>query len=63
MQGQDAKGDQRRGRDFRHQNAQRLEFSGHFRRTTLARDYRFGRMPKIPRFGCKNWRNPQLLAE
>jgi hypothetical protein len=27
MQGQDANGDQRRGRDFRHQNAQRLEFS------------------------------------
>jgi hypothetical protein len=38
MQGQDAKGDQRRGRDFRHQNAQPLEFSGHFGRAMLATD-------------------------
>ena len=36
MRGQDAKGDQRRGRDFRHQNAQRLAFSGHFGRAMLA---------------------------
>jgi hypothetical protein len=38
MQGQDANGDQRRGRDFRHQNAQPLEFSGHFGRAMLATD-------------------------
>jgi len=38
VQGQDANGDQRRGRDFRHQNAQRLEFSDHFRRAMLATD-------------------------
>ncbi len=36
MQGQDANGDQRRGRDFRHQNAPRLEFSDHFGRAMLA---------------------------
>ena len=38
MQGQDANGDQPRGRDFRHQNAQRLEFSDHFGRAMLATD-------------------------
>lgn len=42
MQGQDANGDQCRGRDFRHQNAQRLEFSDHFGRATLAI------APKVP---------------
>ena len=36
MQNQDANSDQRRGRDFRHQNTQRLEFSRHFRRAMLA---------------------------
>ena len=38
MQNQDANGDQRRGRDFRHQDAQRLEFSDHFGRAMLATD-------------------------
>ena len=38
MQGQDANGDQCPGRDFRHQNAQRLEFSDHFGRAMLATD-------------------------
>ena len=51
MQGQDANGDQCRGRDFRHQEAERLEFSGHFGRATLA----IG--TKVPRAACKNWRN------
>jgi hypothetical protein len=38
VQGQDANGDQCPGRDFRHQNAQRLEFSDHFGRAMLATD-------------------------
>ena len=38
MQGQDAKGDQCRGRDFRHQKAQRLEFSDHLGHGMLATD-------------------------
>jgi hypothetical protein len=62
VQGQDANGDQRRGRDFRHQNAQRLEFSGHFRRTTLARDYRFGRMPKDPAFRLQELAQSSIVS-
>jgi hypothetical protein len=49
-QGQDANGDQCPGRDFRHQKAQRLEFSGHFRRTIWARDYRLRPDAKDPAF-------------
>ena len=66
MQGQDANGDQRRGRDFRHQNTQRLEFSRHFRRAMLATKTKgtlLVRGAKFPHAACKNGRNPQLLAE
>ncbi len=66
MQGQEAKGDHCRGRDFRHQEAQGLEFGGHFGRPTLARDTKTAFSPRTPkrspRFGCKNWRNPQLFS-
>jgi len=44
------------------QNAQRLEFSGHFRRTTLARDYRFGRMRKDPAFRLQELAQSSIVS-
>jgi hypothetical protein len=58
MQGQDANGDQPRGRDFRHQNAQRLEFSDHFGRAMLATGIK-GPTRCLQELA----RNPQLLVE
>jgi hypothetical protein len=65
VQGQDANGDQRLGRDFRHQNAQRLEFTANWSRNVGngPKDIVFAQVPKdLPGLGCKNWRNPQLLS-